>query len=548
MSTHHSSLVFSFVFWTATDSDTGWASPVRTLRNGKAYGDFFDEAIVDTQELSQAAVSEPQRPISPPVTLSSLSMSHFPNHPPQSPNSVPLVNEDRVFLLVAVSRRVLALPSEILAEIFFFCPQYIDGRVIPHPNDAPLVLCAVCQRWRNIALNTPKLWCSLFLTSRRDSGPRPFRLTAKAGPLYVELCRSWLSRARSVPLSLCAMLSSVPEDILHSITDLIRSSSHQWRDISLGTGFSTSIFPVDGQYPFLEKLSVETFPPAPILSFRDAPRLYSVFFPRYTSRIELPWKQITSFRTASIDIEECRELLRQVSNLVNASFHIPTSGDLTLLADTIYLPKLRSLTLGEPYHTEARHGPAAQLTSIPMALFAGLKTPALKNLALGTDCCELGACDMAPFLSFVSQSPFQLRTLELSRIPTTVDGLLHCLNATPTVTNLKLEISIHIPDLNPLFVEITGQRDFLPKLEYLYIAPWRDPLPVMDRSLVLTALLWRFLSAEVIRLKRFRFVVLQNHKEYFKSIESHRLYRVLGALGADFYVGKRSWEDAYLDL
>ncbi|KAJ6502128.1 hypothetical protein C8R45DRAFT_1209748 [Mycena sanguinolenta] len=469
------------------------------------------------------------------------------NRPPQYQNQYSLVNRDGVLGLAAVSRRVLALPLETLAEIFLFCLQNTNGRVIPNPKEAPLVLCAVCRQWRNIALNTPELWCSLFLGSR---GSRFFFPTGKTGALYVDLCRNWLSRARSVPLSLW-VLSLVPEDILHSITDLVRSLSHQWREISLGAGVSLSIFPEEGTYPCLERVSLGSFPPppdAPILSFRNALRLCSVYFPRWTSRIELPWKQITKFDSGDIDIEDCLEVLHHLSNLVDAQLRIPIFDSFTPPADTILLPQLQSLTLGTPYHHEEDHGPAAQ--TMPVALLACLKTPALKTLAFGTTLCNSSVCDKAPFLSFVSQSPFQLHTLKLSRMPTTVDALLDCLKATPTLVDLRLQISLHIPNLDPLFVKMTGQSDFLPRLETLYIALWGKP-PIVHMSLVLTALLWRCMSAAGIRLKRFRFAVLAKYcdqEKYFKSIKSHPVFPVMEALAEDLYLGERTSEDATSDL
>ncbi|KAJ6502146.1 hypothetical protein C8R45DRAFT_610381 [Mycena sanguinolenta] len=435
---------------------------------------------------------------------------------------------------------VLDLPPEMLAEIFLFCPQYrYVGRVIPNPKDAPLVLCAVCRQWRNIALNTPDLWSDLFV------GPPQFSMTAKSAALYVDLCRRWLSRAQSVPLSLCVR-TFVPKASLHSVIDLIHRRSHQWRDITLGAGVPLSIFPVDGRYPFLERVSLGTSPPppdAPMLSFRNAPRLCSVYFPTYTARIELPWKQITKFITERISIEDCLELLRHVSNLVNLHLRIPIFHSFTPPANPILLPQLQSLTLGAPYHHEADHGPAAQ--TMPVALLACLKTPALKTLTFGTVLCKSSVCDMAPFLSFLLQSPFQLHTLKLSLMPTTVDALLDCLKATPTIVDLRLQISLHIPNLDPLFVKLTGQSDFLPKLETLYMTFGGD-LPIVDMSLVLTALLWRCMSVEVIRLRRFRFAVSAkycDHEKYFKPIKLHPLYPVLEALAEDFYLGERTPED-----
>ncbi|KAG2342534.1 hypothetical protein BDR05DRAFT_886105, partial [Suillus weaverae] len=49
------------------------------------------------------------------------------------------------------------LPTEILQQIFKSCLPN-DRYVVPHILSAPLLLCQICRRWRDIALATPELW------------------------------------------------------------------------------------------------------------------------------------------------------------------------------------------------------------------------------------------------------------------------------------------------------------------------------------------------------------------------------------------------------
>ncbi|KAJ7940156.1 hypothetical protein B0H13DRAFT_1454893, partial [Mycena leptocephala] len=79
------------------------------------------------------------------------------------------------------------LPPEILAEIFIHCLPTQEF-VTPDLTTAPLILCGICRRWREVALSTPKLWNSLFLQLN----------TYKTA----DFCQMWLSRARGAPLSL----------------------------------------------------------------------------------------------------------------------------------------------------------------------------------------------------------------------------------------------------------------------------------------------------------------------------------------------------------
>ncbi|KAK7000412.1 F-box domain-containing protein [Favolaschia claudopus] len=81
------------------------------------------------------------------------------------------------------------LPFEIQSQIFVgLITNSYDP--IPDPEKVPLVLLGVCKLWRAVALSTPKLWAKI----QMEDLPR--------GPDYSELCRMWLERAGSLPLSL----------------------------------------------------------------------------------------------------------------------------------------------------------------------------------------------------------------------------------------------------------------------------------------------------------------------------------------------------------
>ncbi|KAJ7804092.1 hypothetical protein B0H14DRAFT_3883696 [Mycena olivaceomarginata] len=89
--------------------------------------------------------------------------------------------------------------GKLRLEIFFFClPSDV---VDPNPAHAPLLLCAVCQQWRRIALTTPKLWNSIYFDCDRWAIFVP-KSGAEEAALYVELFRDWIARVRSTPLSL----------------------------------------------------------------------------------------------------------------------------------------------------------------------------------------------------------------------------------------------------------------------------------------------------------------------------------------------------------
>ncbi|KIJ13172.1 hypothetical protein PAXINDRAFT_50824, partial [Paxillus involutus ATCC 200175] len=51
-------------------------------------------------------------------------------------------------------------PPEVLGEIFVQCLPG-DTYIHPGPDTVPLLLTGICKGWRQVALSTPRLWCSL---------------------------------------------------------------------------------------------------------------------------------------------------------------------------------------------------------------------------------------------------------------------------------------------------------------------------------------------------------------------------------------------------
>ncbi|EPQ51423.1 hypothetical protein GLOTRDRAFT_25420, partial [Gloeophyllum trabeum ATCC 11539] len=58
---------------------------------------------------------------------------------------------------LALLSPIRKLPDELLSEVFFRClPD--DEYVLPRVKSSPFLVCAVCHKWRDIALATPRLW------------------------------------------------------------------------------------------------------------------------------------------------------------------------------------------------------------------------------------------------------------------------------------------------------------------------------------------------------------------------------------------------------
>ncbi|KAG1774850.1 hypothetical protein EV702DRAFT_974026, partial [Suillus placidus] len=78
-------------------------------------------------------------------------------------------------------------PTEVLSHIFIYClPQ--DKYLTSASRQVPMLLTRICRRWRDIAVDTPSLWCRLFVDVCDDQAAFS--------------CDSWLQRSQRRPLSL----------------------------------------------------------------------------------------------------------------------------------------------------------------------------------------------------------------------------------------------------------------------------------------------------------------------------------------------------------
>jgi hypothetical protein len=331
------------------------------------------------------------------------------------------------------------------------------------------------------------------------------------------------------------------------LLEIIGEVSQQWQNIQLGGALPFSFpFPGNGKYPLLEKLRISPFGPLPfdqpMLSFHDAPRLRDVFITTYTTRIQLPFHQLTKFGTLNMDLEPCLELLRHALNLVEAHLRI-SWYDASALPNTVFsLPQLRSLNLGGTW-----------MEMLPISLLKCLKTPALRTLALGfEDARNRAPADVSSFLSFVSQSAFKLHTLTLSCLPVTPGALLECLKATPSVIHLKLQIWPGVVDMNPVFAAFTGHRDFLPNLESFGLAfsTWQPTVdaPIVDASVVVDMLIWRCLTSTVTRLQSFVYDSYDLEETVQSYIKAHSVYPQLEALGVNLDLDEGTDVGPFVDV
>ncbi|KAL1677370.1 hypothetical protein EV122DRAFT_178131, partial [Schizophyllum commune] len=99
----------------------------------------------------------------------------------------------------AVVAPVRILPTEVLSYIFELCME--EPPIKPDASKAPLLLCGICSRWREVALGTPTLWHNLHISVAallRDTPEDADRFYSSR----VKIAETWLGRARTMPLNL----------------------------------------------------------------------------------------------------------------------------------------------------------------------------------------------------------------------------------------------------------------------------------------------------------------------------------------------------------
>ncbi|KAJ8514633.1 hypothetical protein ONZ45_g7846 [Pleurotus djamor] len=146
---------------------------------------------------------------------------------------------------------VARLPSEILSLIFEFLPL-VELRLDCWKRYAHrLAVSHVCKSWRNVALETPRLWAYIYTHTR------------------LELAELFLKRSKSAPLYLRS--SPVPE--VADVTNLLLSQAHRLKEINLMYGSKASSWLpklVKSKTPILETLVLSGCPSFTILKIPSA--------------------------------------------------------------------------------------------------------------------------------------------------------------------------------------------------------------------------------------------------------------------------------------
>ncbi|KAJ6512588.1 hypothetical protein C8R45DRAFT_1152325 [Mycena sanguinolenta] len=260
---------------------------------------------------------------------------------------------------------VLALPNEMVSEIFVhtlppypICPELFG-------TDSPTTLTHICRKWREIALDTPELWRAI---------------------------RVWAKRSGSFPLSIHMGIER-SQEIYPELLDRLARREHLTLNV-----YTPAILIIDDPMPLLRDLELVQHNMKISFELRDAPQLRSVVF-RNFSAVTLPWQQLTHL-TIDTTVANFLPILQQTTNLVHFKvtlwYPVPNEpgSDITLAC-------LESLVV------YVEQGPGTRFLTL-------LTVPALRSLAIQERC--IRPDPVAYLTSFIAKSHCRLRILNITGI------------------------------------------------------------------------------------------------------------------------------------
>ncbi|KAJ7833282.1 hypothetical protein B0H13DRAFT_2288921 [Mycena leptocephala] len=308
---------------------------------------------------------------------------------------------------------VLALPNEIISEIFFHFLPY-------HPLCPPLTgilspttLTQICRHWREVALATPALWRAIQLSADDIVFGRD------------NIADIWLARSRSLPLSIDINECFVPTP---EILSPIVHHRARWENLKLHL-FGPHLHTIEGPMPLLRHLDLSLYTPIDIpVTFREAPRLCTVVLNDLAATsINLPWGQLTSLTLGYMTARKCAVILQQTSSLVHCELNLRghnTDSNHWQPQPHIILPCLESLAFGLGSDPRTR-------------ILDTLVVPSLRSLHLPEE--FLGTNPITSLTAFISKSGCKLQEVHITgerTIPE--DSYRHAFPSIPQFSFAKL--------------------------------------------------------------------------------------------------------------
>ena len=256
---------------------------------------------------------------------------------------------------------IFLMPIEILQEIFILClpkpPSFrsqLSSRLLGKPSSAPLLLCQICELWRQCAISLPDLWASLDVYVFMGKPQPSLGLTAL-----------WLARSGTLPLSLGLYQQDESSDNCVSageLLDIYTRYIHRWSNIQFnlsGTRYNRHLTSQQLSAPMLKHFGMQ-------ISYRvredeenelfrifdDVPRLSNLFVSKIpnlsmsgVSTIPIPWSQLVSLKLDHVpSVGTALHILQKSQNLTDCAIKVDSIFG-PLPRDPVYHHHLTSLTL-----------------------------------------------------------------------------------------------------------------------------------------------------------------------------------------------------------
>ncbi|KAL0563316.1 hypothetical protein V5O48_018756 [Marasmius crinis-equi] len=388
------------------------------------------------------------------------------------------------------------LPVDVWRTIFCAClPDNKLSLCTRTMKEAPLLLTTVCRSWREIALNTPRLWHSIHIFIPLPSGQFTGDKYVSVMRARIDGFREWLDRSGSLPITISLAMqghlsSTANQDqsasALHiartGFTELVAQYSHRWGTLVFGFATETlDLSPFDRLTPqdlrLLEDVhgfgtlffrhmrpavsdpgSANLSPLAHLLSRASSLRrlkLINESIIQTTLSLPLAWSRLTELsislasRNSLTPGQVIRALAKQCRSLITFSLENEwrirhTDHDIDVNSSPFEWPSLQDLSLSFrcPCFTSNPDGSSTLLPVIANTFMAVVFT----SLTRFSVCIEdrshnpsQALMDTAPFEALLLSSQRSLVSLEVS-CPQyfTLEALLRVLRPLNALTSLNL--------------------------------------------------------------------------------------------------------------
>jgi hypothetical protein len=253
---------------------------------------------------------------------------------------------------------IFLIPIEILQEIFILClpkppssRSQLSSRLLGKSSSAPLLLCQICDLWRQCAICLPDLWASLDVYVSMGK-PRP----------SLGLTALWLARSGALPLSLGLYQRDEMTDNCISadeVLDIYTRYIHRWSNIQFdmsGTRYNRPLTSQQRSAPMLKRfgmrITYQIYENDLFGIFDDVPRLSNLSVSKIpnlsmsgVSTVPIPWSQLVSLKLDHVpSVGTALHILQKSQNLTDCAIKVDSIFG-PLPRDPIYHHHLNSLTL-----------------------------------------------------------------------------------------------------------------------------------------------------------------------------------------------------------